>query len=97
MVAAVPVYLRVEVEGVNVPLMIRGVPEPERVMVLLEALKLPAEILKILETAKSEAAVIVPEEVRLYKVWEAALSVLSVPFIMRVEVPALRVPPVRSR
>ena len=49
-------YLIVEVPGINVPTMAKGVPEPERVITLLEALKLPALIFKIPSTVKLPAA-----------------------------------------
>ena len=41
-VAEVPVYLMVEVDGVNVPETTKGVPLPERVTVRDEAFRVPA-------------------------------------------------------
>ena len=47
LVAVVPVYLTVEVEGVNVPTFTKGVPEPERVIVLDDPSRVPALRLSI--------------------------------------------------
>ena len=55
--AGPPVYLTVEVEGVNVPLMTNGVVEPERVMVLSNGSNVPVLIVKTEPTVKFPAAV----------------------------------------
>ena len=58
-VLASPVYLIVDVEAVNVPVMTKGAPPArERVMVLLEASKIVlVEIVKVYLTSKSPPAV----------------------------------------
>ena len=54
--APTPVYLIVEVPGVNVPLTTNGVAEPARVITLLEALKLPLAMVKTPSKSKLPAA-----------------------------------------